>query len=65
MEQNKDGQLFNFPKFKSTSGCEHCFCQEEIVYDTSSEYTSTKSGKLHIKCCMCGTRKVKTSPLTQ
>ena len=30
------------------NNCEHCFCIEEYVF-----------GKLHIKCCMCGTRKLK------
>jgi hypothetical protein len=28
--------------------CEHCFCQEENV-----------KGKEHIKCCMCGVRRLK------
>jgi hypothetical protein len=32
--------------------CEHCFCQEEIVFQEGF-----KVGKKHKKCCMCGTRR--------
>jgi len=39
------------------NNCEHCFCQDEIVYQGG--ISTTGSGIPHKRCCMCSTRRKK------